>query len=110
MADQPSLSELMKTAQKMQDGMRRAQEELASKHIKGSAGGNLVEVTVNGRNETINFDIKDEAIAQGKDILQDLCRAACNDARRKVEEASQDLMVNLGKELGLPPNFEIPKA
>jgi DNA-binding YbaB/EbfC family protein len=108
MAEQPSLSELMKTAQKMQDGMRRAQEELANKKIEGHAGGNMVTVTMNGRKEITAVHIGDDAIKQGKTVLEDLVRAACNDASQKVEAASQDLMMQLSKELGLPPNFELP--
>lgn len=110
MADQPSLSELMKTAQKMQDGMRQAQEKLASKKIEGHAGGNMVTVVMNGRKEVIATQISDEAMKQGKTVLEDLCRAAFNDASQKVETESQDLMMQLSKELGLPPNFELPNA
>lgn len=116
MADKPNLTELMKTAQKMQEGMRQAQEELAKKHIEGKAGGDMVTVVMNGRHEVIRVQISEQskkdfcATKEGKEMLEDLIKAACNDAKNKVEKMSQEMMLNLTKNLGLPPDFDLPKG
>jgi len=104
----PSLDELMKTAQQMQKSMQQAHEQLANMEIEGEAGGGLVKIIITGRHEAKRVIISNDALAEGKSVLQDLVAAAINDAVRKVEKASQDKMVDLTKELGLPPGFDKP--
>ena len=55
------MNALLAQAQAMQSQIARAQEELAAKQVLGSAGGDLVQVTVNGAGELLNVDIKPEA-------------------------------------------------
>lgn len=108
---QPSLSELMKTAQKMQEGMQQAREQLKHQKVEGSAGGNLVIVTMNGEGEILSFKISEQILTDvcgkkaTKEVLEDLCQAACNDAKRKIEKVTQDLMMEMTKKLGLPPEM-----
>jgi DNA-binding YbaB/EbfC family protein len=110
----PSLTELMQTAQKMQQGMREAQEKLAKLEIEGNAGGGMVIIKMNGRHEVLQVKISEKsmkeycATADGREVLEDLIKAAANDAKTKVEKASQEMMISLTKGLGLPPDFEIP--
>lgn len=109
-ANQPNLTELMQTAQKMQEGMRKAQEELARKEVEGVAGSEpiIVRVIMNGRHEIVRIFISDDAMSEGKEVLADLIIAAAKKAKDKIEDESKKLMMNLSKNLGLPPDFELP--
>jgi len=102
MTDKPNLSELMKKAQEMQKVMNEAHEALSRAEFIGISGGGMVEVTLTGRYDAKRVKFTDEAFEEGKEVLQDLTAAAINDAVRKVEKASQDKMMRLTKDLGIP--------
>lgn len=104
----PSLTELMQMAQKMQESMRQAQEDLEKMQVKGSAGGDMVTVTMNGKKKVITMDISQQAYNEGMDILVDLCIAAFNQASDGVDRASEDKLKKLTQNLGLPPDFNFP--
>lgn len=101
MAEQ-NLNELMKKAQEMQKKMQWVQHELTSTELIGESGGGMIKVTMNGRHDVKKIEISDEAMKEGKQVLGDLIAAAVNDAVRKVEKLSQEKMVKLTKDLGLP--------
>ena len=46
-----NIAQLMQQAQKMQENLQRAQEELANLEVTGSAGGGMVSVTLTGTKE-----------------------------------------------------------
>ncbi|QLH43674.1 MAG: YbaB/EbfC family nucleoid-associated protein [Coxiellaceae bacterium] len=98
----PSLTELMESAKKMQDSMQKAQQRIAKLELKGVAGGGLVSVTMTGDHKVKQFHISQEALDEGTEVLEDLCKAACNDALARVEKAAQEEMMKITKELGLP--------
>ncbi|MEX0759280.1 MAG: YbaB/EbfC family nucleoid-associated protein [Tistlia sp.] len=104
-----NLGQLMKQAQQMQSKMAELQERLAGHELEGQAGGGMVRVTVNGKNEVKAVKI-DPALADPNDVevLEDLILAAFNDARVKVERFSQEAMQELTGGLDLPPGFKMP--
>ena len=97
-----NLNDLMKKAQEMQKKMQWVQHELTSTEVTGESGGGMIKVTMNGRHDVKNISISDEAMKEGKQILGDLIAAATNDAVHKVEKLSQEKMIKLTKDLGLP--------
>jgi len=99
----------MKQAQAMQDNLRKAQEELASVEVTGSAGGNMVSVTMTCRYDVRRVKI-DPSLVQDddKEVLEDLVAAAVNDAVRKVEKATQEKMAGLTAGLSLPGGMKLP--
>lgn len=99
---EPNLNELMKKAQEMQKKMQWVQHELTSTELTGESGGGMIEVVMNGRYGAKRVIISDEAMKEGKQVLGDLIAAAINDAVGKVEKLSQEKMVKLTKDLGLP--------
>nr|WP_285861083.1 MULTISPECIES: YbaB/EbfC family nucleoid-associated protein [Paenibacillus] len=87
------MNQMMKQVKKMQEQMLKAQEELATKTVDGSAGGGVVTVQVNGHKKVLSVNIKPEAVdPDDVEMLQDLILAAVNDALGKAEElANQDM-------------------
>jgi nucleoid-associated protein EbfC len=102
-----NIAQLMQQAQKMQEGLKQAQEELANLEVTGHAGGGMVEVTLSGRHEVRRMRI-DPAVADDVEMLEDLVAAAFNDAVNRVQEASQEKMSGLTGGMPMPPGFTLP--
>lgn len=103
-----NMGELMKKAQKMQEEMKKAQEEAARAEITGESGAGLVKVTMNGRHDVRKVDIDPSLLGEDKEILEDLLAAAVNDAVRRVEENQKEKMSGMMSGMGLPPGFKMP--
>ena len=79
--------DVLKQAQEMQARLARLQEELGERTVEASAGGGMVTVTANGRQEILSVRIEKEVISsQEADLLQDLVRAAVNEALSRSRE------------------------
>jgi DNA-binding YbaB/EbfC family protein len=104
-----NLGKLMKQAQEMQTKMQEMQEQLASAEIEGSAGGGMVKVTLNGKNEVRAVKI-DPSLLDPSDaeVVEDLIAAAFNDAKVKVEAHTQEEMQKITGGLDLPPGMKLP--
>ena len=102
------IANLMKQAQKMQEDMQKAQEELKNLEVEGQAGGNLVKVTMTGKHEVRKVQIDDSLLSDDKDMLEDLIAAAMNDASNKVEELTKDQFSGLASGLNLPAGMKLP--
>ncbi|MEK6697455.1 MAG: YbaB/EbfC family nucleoid-associated protein [Nitrospirota bacterium] len=100
------LNNLMKQAQQMQERVKKLQEEAGSKTVEASAGGGMVTVVANGRQEVLSIKI-DPSVVDPKDIemLQDLILAAINEALRKSQELMKEEMARLTAGMGLPPGL-----
>ncbi len=99
---------LMKQAQKMQEDMKKAQEEIAKMEMEGQSGGGMVKVIMNGRHELRSVKIDDSLMGDDKDMLEDLIAAAVNDAARRIEQESSDRMSGLTSGLNLPGGMKLP--
>ena len=97
---------MIKQAQKMQQDMVKMQEELEEKQYTSSAGGGVVEATVNGKNRLVGLTIKPDAVdPEDTEMLEDLILAAVNEAMRQAEEASAAEMKRITGGLNLPGMF-----
>jgi DNA-binding YbaB/EbfC family protein len=101
------MAQLMKQAQKMQQQLAAAQEELATAEVTGTAGGGLVSATMTGSGELTALTISPEAVDPDDiETLQDLVVAAVRDASRAANELAASTMGpvtgGLGGGLGLP--------
>ena len=103
-----ALGNIMQQAQKMQEQMKKAQDELAGLEVEGQSGGGMVKVLVTCRNEVRRVQIDDSLLLDDKDMLEDMVAAAMNDALSKAEQASKDKMSNLTGGLNLPPGMKLP--
>jgi len=102
------LAGLMQQAQRMQQDMQRAQEELAQLEVTGQAGGGLVSVVMSGRHEVRRVSIDRQTFADDPEMAEDLLAAAFNDAINKVATVSQERMSGLTNGLNLPPGLKMP--
>ncbi len=102
------MGNLMKQAQKMQEKMQKAQEELANAEVTGESGAGLVKVVMNGRHDVKSVSLDDSLMEEEKELIEDLLAAAVNDAVRKIEEENQEKMGSLTQGMGLPGGMKLP--
>ena len=97
----PSMNEMLRQAQKMQEDMQKKQAELEEKEYEVSAVGGVVKVKMNGRREVLSIDIAPE-IVDPDDIetLSDIMVAAVNEAIKKVNADSDAEMQKLTGGMG----------
>lgn len=107
MLNKGGIANLMKQAQKMQENMQKAQEELANLEVEGQSGAGAVKIVM-----TCKHDVKrvfiDASVMDDKEMLEDLIAAALNDANRRAEAAAQERMGSLTAGLPLPPGMKLP--
>lgn len=97
------LGDLMKQAQKLQAKMMALQEELAGKTVEATAGGGMVSVVVNGKQEIISLKIDPEVVdRQEIEMLQDLIIAAVNDGVRRAQQIWSEEMKKLTGGMAIP--------
>jgi len=97
------IGNMMKQIQKMQQEMEKIQEELANKTVEGTAGGGMVKVIANGKQEVLEIKIDPEVVNKDDvEMLQDLILAAVNQAREKAQEMANEEMSRLTGGLKIP--------
>jgi len=97
------IGNMMKQIQKMQQEMEKIQEELANKTVEGTAGGGMVKVIANGKQEILEIKIDPEVVNKDDvEMLQDLIVAAVNQAREKAQEMANEEMSRLTGGLKIP--------
>ncbi len=101
-------NELMKHAKQARDKMEQAGQELAATVVVGQSGAGAVKVRMNGRHDVVAVEIDEASLREEKEILEDLIRAAINDAVRKVEHESRQVMRDRIGFPGLPEGFRFP--
>jgi nucleoid-associated protein EbfC len=103
MASIGEMGNLLKQAQEMQTRMAKIQEELGQKTVEGSAGGGMVQVTVNGQFNLVAVKIEPSVInSSEKEMLEDLVLAAVNDGMRKARDLVSTEMSKLTGGLKIP--------
>ena len=94
---------IMKEAQKLQAQMAAMQEEVAKKKVEATAGGGMVTVEANGKQEITAIKIDPEVVSKDDvQMLEDLVLAACNEALRKSRELVQQELGKLTGGLKIP--------
>ena len=102
-----NIAQLMQQAQKMQENLQKAQEELANLEVTGSAGGGMVSVTLTGAKECRKVRI-DPSVLSDPEMAEDLVAAAFNDASNKVNAESKAKMGAASAGMQLPPGMKLP--
>jgi DNA-binding YbaB/EbfC family protein len=88
-----NMQQLMRQAQKMQQDMQKAQEELAETEVVATSGGGMVEIVMTCNRELVSVKIKPEAVdPEDVEMLEDMLVAAFNEASKLVEEEQKRVM------------------
>ncbi len=99
----PDMGAMMRQAQKMQDDMKAKQAELEATEYTGSASGEMVSVTMNGKHEVLRMSIKPEAVDPDDiELLEDLVAAAVNATVAKVDEDAAAQMGGITGGMNIP--------
>ncbi len=99
----PNMGQIIKQAQEFQSKITKLQEELAEKTVEASAGGGMVTVVVNGKQEILSIHIDKEVIdPQDPEMLQDLIIAAVNDALARAKNMMNEEMGRLTGGMNIP--------
>ncbi|MFC3908695.1 YbaB/EbfC family nucleoid-associated protein [Legionella dresdenensis] len=97
-----NLGNIMKEAQKLQERMMEAQNEISKISAIGEAGGGMVKIHILGNNVISKIDIHPSLMEEEVTLLCDLLIAAYNSAREKIEKATKDRINKLTSGFNLP--------
>ena len=101
------IGNLMQQAQRMQENLKKAQDELGQVEVSGQSGGGMVQVTMTARMEVRRVRI-DPSSAGDLEMLEDLIAAAFNDAVNKANDETQKRMAQATAGMPLPPGMKMP--
>ena len=101
-----NMQQMLRQAQKMQEAMAEKQAELEEKEYTTTAGGGVVEVTINGKKEILSIDLDPEIVdPDDVETLTDLLVAGVNEAIKRVETTNAAEMEKITGSMGLPGMF-----
>lgn len=101
-----NMNNMIKQAQKMQEEMLKAQEQLNEQEFEASVGGGAVSVKANGRKELVDLTISPDAVdPDDVEMLQDMIVSAVNEVLRKADEAQANNLKGLTGGLNIPGLF-----
>jgi DNA-binding YbaB/EbfC family protein len=97
------LGDIMKQVQKMQAKMEEVQAELEQERIEGTAGGGMVKVVANGKQEIVSVKIEKEVVdPEDVEMLEDLIVAAVNQAQHNAQELAAEKMAAITGGMNIP--------
>ena len=101
-----NMQQLARQAQKLQQQMGKAQEELDVREFEATSGGGMVTAKVNGKRELLALTIKPEAVdPDDVEMLEDMVMAAVNEALRTAADTVEREMGKLTGGMGMPGLF-----
>ena len=101
-----NMSKLLKQAQEMQQQIEEVQGQLSDMIVEAESGGGMVTVKVNGKQEVLEVSIDPEAMAEDREMLEDLIISALNKALSKAQTDSQEKMNSVAG--GMMSGLKIP--
>jgi len=103
-----NFTDMLSKAKDMQDKMKEAQEQIKRIEVEGQAGGGLVKVVLTGDYELKLISISDEAKKEEQEIINDLIKAAYNNAKDNLKKKSAEELSKVTRGLNLPLDFKLP--
>ena len=104
----PDFNDMLSKAKAMQEKMKEAQEHIKKIEVEGKAGGNLVKVILTGDYELKSIFISEEAKKEEQEIINDLIKAAYNNAKENLKKKSSEELSKATGGLNLPLDFKLP--
>ena len=103
-----NFSDMLSKAKAMQDKMKEAQDNIKNIEVEGFAGGNLVKVILTGDYELKSIEINEKAKDEEQEIINDLIKAAYNNAKENLKKKSSEELTKVTGGLNLPSDFKLP--
>ena len=103
-----NFSDMLSKAKAMQDKMKEVQDSIKKIEVEGVAGGNLVKVVLTGDYELKSIIISEKAKQEEQEIINDLIKAAYNNAKENLKKKSSEELAKVTRGLNLPPDFKLP--
>ena len=104
-----NIAKMMQQAKEMQGKMEEMQAKMGDVEVQGESGGGLVKVTMTCKGELRSLDIDPSIlVASEKEIVEDLIKAAINDAKAKADEKMADETSSMMGDMGLPAGMKLP--
>ena len=103
-----NFSDMLSKAKAMQDKMKEVQDSIKKIEVEGVAGGNLVKVVLTGDYELKSILISEKAKQEEQEIINDLIKAAYNNAKENLKKKSSEELAKVTGGLNLPPDFKLP--
>ena len=100
-----NFTDMLSKAKEMQEKMKQAQDAIKKIEVEGSAGGELVKVVLTGDYEIKSITISEEAKKEKQDIINDLIKAAYNNAKDNLKKSAEELSKITG---GMTLDFKLP--
>ncbi len=103
-----NFSEMLSKAKAMQEKMKEVQDQIKNIEVEGRSGGNLVKVILTGDYELKSIEITESAKKESQEIINDLIKAAYNNAKENLKKKSSEELSNLTGGIQLPFNIKPP--
>ena len=82
--------------------MKESQEAIKKIEVEGKSGGDLVKVKLNGEGEMTSVEISNELMNEEKNVIEDLIKAAHNNAKSTLKSKTSDEISKSAGNFGIP--------
>ena len=95
-------SKILNKAKELESKMKESQEKIKNISVTGVSGGDSVKITLNGEGEVINLDISSDILKEDKTIIEDLIKAAHNNAKSQLKSKTSEEISKATGGFGIP--------
>jgi len=95
-------SKILDKAKELENKMKESQEKIKNISATGTSGGDSVKITLNGEGEMINLDISSDILKEDKTIIEDLIKAAHNNAKSQLKSKTSEEISKATGGFGIP--------
>ena len=95
-------SKILDKAKELESKMKESQEKIKNINVTGISGGDSVKMTLNGEGEIINLDISSNILKEDKNIIEDLIKAAHNNAKSQLKSKTSEEISKATGGFGIP--------
>ena len=95
-------SKILDKAKELESKMKESQEKIKNINVTGISGGNSVKITLNGDGEVVNLDISSEILKEDTTSVEDLIKAAHNNAKNQLKTKTSEEISKATGGIGIP--------
>ena len=95
-------SKILNKAKELESKMKESQKKIKNISVTGISGGDAIKVTLNGEGELINLDISPQILKEDKVIIEDLIKAAHNNAKQQLKSKTSEEISKATCGFGIP--------